>query len=144
MSTEERYVALGEVPESEAKRYLGEAEEMSADGVRSAIPKFSPYSGPMFRAEHAIIGKDLVYHFYVVEQEDPEALDSWFRNTFAAALDAVAQEYFQAGQPRLQAKYTQEMQSWWLRARGFGDGVDPEARVRGLYQKLEEHLRDGN
>jgi len=140
----ENYVTLGEVPEDEAKQYLSGADQMNLEDLQSAIPKFDPYHGKYFSAEHAVIGADLVYHFYLpqgVVESAGERVEHYWRVRFASALDSQAQSYFQAGAPRLQAKYTEEMGSWWLRARGYADAVDPNGLALGLYRALEEQLQ---
>ena len=52
----------------------------------------------------------------------------------------MAEEYFQATYPRLKAAYTEEQASWWMRAYGFGQLLDPHKFAYGFFDKLDEAL----
>jgi hypothetical protein len=92
-----------------------------------------------FDAEYAIAEGDLIVHFYPGARGQR---GSWWTQRFPAALEAVATTYFQAGPPRLRAAHIQDfgIDSWWLRARGFGLVLDPDALVRGFLGQLERAL----
>lgn len=102
-----------------------------------------------FDAEYAVIEDDLVFHFF----RSPEVRgrpdsDRYWHESFPAALDQQAQSYFKADQSRLSAAYTQEVDSWWLKAKGFravaeGTGLaslDPEASVGTFVARFFEIL----
>ncbi len=84
-----------------------------------------------FEAEHGVDGADLVFHFFP-SKEYPK-----WPTGFAQALEATAMAYFNVGQPTLTAAFTEEMNSWWLRARGFADVGDPAYRAAKLYDALD-------
>jgi len=96
-----------------------------------------------FIGEHVFDGNDIVFHFF----KSPElaakaAVDqvAYWKNTFPDALSQVAQDVFQAGYPRLKATYTQEVDSWWMRAYGFAVEGMPDDRVRAFYDNLDAEL----
>ena len=66
-------------------------------------------------------------------------LIKWQR-TFPEILSPCAEEYFGATKPRLQAAYTAEMFSWWLKAAGFAERLGPEAYILRFFEKLDAHL----
>jgi hypothetical protein len=97
-----------------------------------------------FHVEYAFLDGNFVVHFYVhpnAPQVFPEALlESWWQGTFAHALSSVAQEYFRATLPRIVAKYTLETASWWFKAQGYGELLDPIAFLHGFFELLDETL----
>jgi len=142
----ERTVVLSEVTDDDAKQQHQLERErvgnVSMDGIEKAVPKFNREEGyTTFIAEYAVRGDDLVFHFYLTPELDAEPKDGpvavyWMR-TFPSVLDATAQSFFNATAPRLQAKYTQELQSWWLLAQGFGMAIDPEKLALSFLEKLD-------
>jgi hypothetical protein len=97
-----------------------------------------------FIAEYTIKDDDLVFHFFLTPELDKEPKDGpvavyWMR-TFPLTLDKAAQNFFRATAPRLQAKYTVELQSWWLRAQGFGTNLDPDALAMRFLHELDKAL----
>jgi hypothetical protein len=97
-----------------------------------------------FVAEVAIIDNDFVFHFYVPAGG---ASKLYWEGAFPQYLDSVAQEYFKATAPRLQATLIQDMgiDSWWLRAFGFAaQTLDPDAFIAGFYRRLDEALASVN
>jgi len=142
---QERQVVLGEVPDEKAREYINHAQDVSIG--KDAIPQFIKYKCYSFRAEYTFIDEDLVIHFYLpahANLETPEAEQQWMRywiGRFAEVLDRIAREHFEAEHPRLVAKYTEEVASWWFRAQGFGGGLSPEMLVVRFFEKLDEALR---
>jgi hypothetical protein len=67
-------------------------------------------------------------------------LQSYWLTDFAMALNDVAQKHFNATYPRLQAKYTEELKSWWLRAQGFGHVIDYDALVHRFLELMDARL----
>ena len=101
-------------------------------------PTFVEYTGPLFRAEVAVIDDDYVFHFYPVKGQEV----AWAQ--FAHILNAAAQEDFEASFPRLKAAYTAELGSWWLRAYAFASlHIDRDAFIQRLYQRMEQAFQDG-
>ena len=97
-----------------------------------------------FVAEYTIKDDDLVFHFFLTPELDREPKDGpvavyWMR-TFPLTLDRAAQTFFRATAPRLQAKYTAELQSWWLRAQGFGTNLDPDKLAQEFLRELDKAL----
>jgi hypothetical protein len=145
-----RTVVLGEVPEAQAVGQLGAEKELSASEVEQAVVKFSADSYASFRAEWGVVDGDIVIHFYLPEDAGdlstahPSRTVSWQRywlETFPNVLSPTAQDYFLATRPRLVAKYTEEVGSWWFRARGFGQALSVKDLVTGFLQKLDSALR---
>jgi hypothetical protein len=92
-------------------------------------------------------GRDLVVHFFLppdLRPADGEELPINFRSywleRFPKALDEVARSYFQADSPRLQAKYTAELNSWWFLAQGYDHLVGLHTFVLGFLEKLDSSL----
>ena len=78
-----------------------------------------------FRAEFAVVGKDLVFHFFPPPRH-PD-LQAYWGAFFPAVLDPIARDVFKAEYPRLRAaRITEfEIDSWWFRAYGFGQALSP-------------------
>ncbi len=101
-----------------------------------------------FNAEYAVIGQDLVFHFYLpAEYEDqkqtPKVAQYWMQ-IFPTALDVTARTFFNANYPRLKAAYTPEMVSWWFRAHGFANVPDPVRSAYLFAQALDKTLDASN
>lgn len=88
-----------------------------------------------FLAEHAFDGDDIVFHFFRTP-ENPS--DHYWKSVFPNALSDVAQKVFQAGYPRLKAAWTEEQDSWWMRAAGFATTGLPEDRLNLFYETLDQ------
>jgi hypothetical protein len=91
-----------------------------------------------FRAEYALDGDDFVLHFFKTP-EHAKDVNYWLKG-FPVALDAVAREHFQANQPRLVAAYTEEMESWWMRAHNYANVIDKDGYIRRFLDKLDQTL----
>jgi hypothetical protein len=109
---------------------------MSADGFVKSIPKFKKVELRGFNSEYTQKDEDIVIHFYPPKGKDS---DYWLK-IFPASLDAIAQKYFEATYPRLQAKYTEEFNSWWFRARGYGHVLAVDEYVLKFLQMLSSAL----
>ncbi len=121
------------------------------DATKKGVPVFAIHfiditEYTTFRAQLAITDGDLVFHFYVTEEVNartqPTPAEYWLGDTciFANTLAAVAQEYFNADYPRLKACYTAEQVSWWLRAYGFGQMLDPHKFAYTFLERLDAAL----
>lgn len=93
-----------------------------------------------FNAEYAIDDQDLVFHFFVPESQQRNP--SYWANTFPIALEAAAMETFKEGGPRVQASYIEdfELNSWWLKAKGFASVPDPQALITRFLDSLDSKL----
>jgi hypothetical protein len=80
-----------------------------------------------FRAEFAVTEGDLVFHFFLAGKSSTQGPGRYWEVLFPAVLEAVAKDIFKAGYPRLQAKHMNDfdIDSWWFRAFGFGQVLDP-------------------
>ena len=148
MPSNERVVSLSEIPEEQAKRMVSELDG-AIDGVTAAIPVFKKDSRRGFAAEYCVQGHDVVIHFFLPKHAEPhlatpEGREKWmlyWLQRFPAKLDEIARSYFDAESPRLVAKYTEELASWWFKAQGFGDVINPDLLVQKFYERLDEALQ---
>jgi hypothetical protein len=95
-----------------------------------------------FRAEFAIEGGDVIVHFYRPEGDDDGAhAATYWTTTFPAELERVAKSIFRADYPRLQAQHVDAadlgIDSWWLRAYGFGHLLDPAGLALRFFDRLD-------
>jgi len=130
-----------EVPDRQAKDALKQTAGLEFRGINDAVIQFTRvenYTG--FNAEYAWVNGDLVVHFFMppelTKAPRQQAL-KWWTETFSSCLDAAAQQFFSADYPRLIAKYTEEMTSWWFRANGYGDVLDPDAFALRFFKQLD-------
>lgn len=144
----ERKVVIGaDMSEEQAKSLLAGHTETFEIG-EGAVPKFTSVNYRSFKAEYTTINDDIVLHFFLPKHataDSPEARQAWmgyWLKDFPAKLDPVAQEYFEAGYPRLMAKYTTEVASWWFKAQGFGDVLDVGAFLQGFFERLDSALNE--
>ncbi len=81
-------------------------------------------------------------HFFLPpERRLPEANPYWLE-LFPACLDAGARDFFLAEYPRLMAKYTEELESWWFKACGYGHVIDPDAFAVKFLKGLDSRVDD--
>lgn len=140
MQSAERYVAISELPEEQVRGTLQLEGELG-------IPKlvdFVGYQGTYFRAEYTPEGRDITIHFFVSDalrqQWAVDVIERWWLHDFASVLSSVAQEYFQATVPRIMAKYTPEMASWWFKAQGYDHLLDRAAYLNAFFELLDGTL----
>jgi hypothetical protein len=115
-------------------------DRIDAEPAAAAEPiVFTRATFGAFEAEYAVTAGDLIVHFFR-GREAPSG--GWWLEAFPAALEDVAVAYFQAGPPRLAAAHVEDfgIDSWWLRARGFGLVLDPEALAIRLFERLDRAL----
>jgi hypothetical protein len=98
---------------------------------------------PVHPVERAKAPAELVEKYkrisIVCQQLWPKYEVYWL-NMFPTALNEVAQEHFKATSPRLVAKYTEELKSWWLRARGYDHLIDLDGFMGSFAEKLDRRL----
>lgn len=137
MGNEERTVVLGELSHGKALGVLGNQDGTLLEDVANAIPKFKQQTYETFKAEYDFQDGVLTIHFFLPERKVTE---HYWKNLFAEAMDTLGTEHFQATKPRLVAKYTPEMESWWFRAQGYGHIIDIDAYVLRFFEKLSERM----
>lgn len=140
-----------DIAEAERRQAGGAAAPELIGNVKDAVVNFTQIKDfTTFLAEYAIIDGSYVLHFFPPReryvhtgngryQVHGEFLIKWQRK-FPAVLDPVAQEYFQATAPRLQAMYTAEMFSWWFKATGLAERFDPAGFILKFLEKLDSAL----
>lgn len=132
-----------EVPDRQAKDVVKQTAGLEFRGINDAVIQFikvDNYTG--FSAEYAWVDNDLVVHFFMPPEASNGAAPSsmwlnWWTETFAQCLDQAARQFFSADYPRLVAKYTAELSSWWFRAHGYGDVLDPDAFAIRFLKQLD-------
>lgn len=141
MAKNERTIAFGVVTdEAGVGDQIKKQQDISLDAVVNAIPKFLKVDDyTTFRAEYALQDSAIVIHFYFPPEFKGDASIYW-ATRFPQALDVSARSYFNADRPRLQAKYTQELNSWWFRASGYDHIVDMAGFIRGFFDALDAAL----
>jgi len=146
-----RQVVLTEVPKEKAKETLLGAGDVEVDFAKG-VPEFEKATLDSFRAEYSVIGGNLIVHFFPPKRAEEHIrnsqtqasklwLEYWLKR-FPSKLDSVARGYFDAEYPRLQAKYTEEVASWWFRAQGYDNLIDSKKFVQGFLERLDAALRE--
>ena len=150
--SEERTVNLVDISQKEAEtRFEQESRQVggAVAGIEQAVIQFTKINDfTTFKVEYAWVDGDLVIHFFLTAEMiqlnkttdgGPAVKNYWIR-TFPLALDKASKEYFQADKPRLQAKYTEELASWYFRAQGYGDRIDPDRFAETFFDHLDQAL----
>jgi len=120
----------------DVERQVTSEERIPASRIAAGVPNFTKVLDyTTFNAEYAMKDGDLVVHFYPTDLTK----DIWTRE-FAWILDRVAQDHFRATAPRLQAKFTEEVNSWWLRARGYSHIVNIKSFVDKFFELIDQAL----
>ena len=91
-----------------------------------------------FHAEYSFDGDDLVFHFFISPEHKGDR--RYWLETFPLVLDPTARKYFKAEMPRLRAAYTEEMDSWWLRADGYDQILDKHNYCKRFLAKLDQDI----
>lgn len=162
----EREVMLPQLPDEAANKLLAESPDVAnVDGavikyeVCDAFTTFSVkwtirdeadliitfFPSASFREYVELTESDADLHAAQLESACKSAWnDESFRRSwtelFPKYLNEVAQEHFEATYPRLQAKYTEELKSWWVLAQGYGHILDPERFVYLFLEKMDSRL----
>ena len=119
------------------KAFTGVAPDMGV--VAPDFKKTENYT--TFTAEHAVIDKAIVAHFFL-SREAEKLPTKYFVEVFPEALSEVAKAHFDADYPRLKAAYSEDLKSWWLRADGFDHLLDIDAFMAEFFRKLDSKLDD--
>lgn len=136
--TEGRTVTLDEVEPTKAVGMLGKAGYTRNTDIKDAVPKFKQLSYKAFNAEYFLEGDGIVIHFFVPTKR--KVTKQFWTRDFAEALNDIGQEHFQATAPRLVAKYTEEVKSWWFKAQGYGHIIDLDTYLVRFFEKMEARM----
>lgn len=120
-----------------AVQKLAVAQGTQVGAITKAVPKFEKVTYSSFKAEHALDGGSVIIHFFLPTRKVTEV---YWKQLFAEGLNEVAQEHFQATAPRLVAKYTEELHSWWFKAQGYDHIIDLARFLADFFGKLERHM----
>lgn len=136
--------------EQAAKRFENESRKQeTVGGINQAVVRFTQVDDfTTFKAEYSWVEGDIIIHFFITSEmkklntteEGGPAIKQYWLHTFPLALDRALKEYFQADTPRVQAKYTPELASWWVRAQNYGDRIDPDLFVVSFFEALDQAL----
>jgi len=130
---------------------LNEMGQVAVGGLEEAVVRFTPIDDfTTFNAEYTLLEEsDIVVHFFLPrELQGPEghplkpAVHHYWTQLFPSVLDPVARAHFDAEQPRLVAKYSPEVTSWWLRARDYGHILDLRSYLVRFFQSMDQGLDD--
>lgn len=142
---QEKTVVLSEVSNEQANQLMQDGPR-AIKGLSKAVPEFKKIEDfTTFRAEYAMIGPDLVMHFYGTPEhpntDNPN--DVWYWQTyFPNCLEEAGGAHFQASRPRVIAKYTEEMRSWFLKAQRYDHLTNIDAFVKVFCAKLDHVLEE--
>jgi hypothetical protein len=151
---DERTITIQGMSHEQAVSQLsGEMAEGVEEDVERAVVKFTEKSYRSFRGEYTNVAGDLTIHFFLpaeagdLKTATPSQVRYWeayWLQKFPDTLSQVAREYFQADKPRLVAKYTEELASWWFCARGFGDSLSLSMLAEKFFERLDASLAGSN
>lgn len=123
-------------------------QNLSKENDQAVLPvAFIKVPYTTFLAEFAIVDGDLVFHFFLSpEVQAHRDAKVYWDSIFPAFLDPVAKEVFKADFPRLKAAKVAEFEidSWWLRAFGFGYVLDPHKLAYRFLDALDLALDKKN
>jgi hypothetical protein len=109
--------------------------------VGSAVPVFHQVPDyTTYRAEWTILDGDFVIHFFRPEPDDRGFARQYWTGQFPQDLSDTAEQYFRATKPRIFAQYVPELESWYMRARGFASCLDPEGFIGEFFRQLDQRL----
>jgi len=140
-TSNERSVKVREVGEGSSQGDVRDAFLADGDPIAPKPMEFTVKNYKSFRAEFSMKDRDLIVHFFLptgISEADAYKYRDWWLHTFPSVLDSCAQEYFEAGPPRLMAKYTEELASWWFKAQGYDHLLDPLAYLDKFLLTLDE------
>ncbi len=141
-SNNERFVQTRSVREEASLKDLSDGFAADGDGTLEPQPvAFKVQDLRTFRAEYALKDQDLVVHFFLpsnVTEHTAHQYRDWWLQKFPLLLDQVAQSYFEEGPPRLSAKYTEEMASWWFKAQGYDHLLNPLGYLEKFLVALDD------
>ena len=151
----ERYVQLTtDVSPAQASQILVASASTAFEGLPDAVPAFKTGEGSTrsFAAEYALIDGNIIIHFFLpvhakagsFDKQPMEVREKWMAywlQRFPIHLDRIARSYFEAEAPRLKAKYTEEVASWWFKADNYGHLLSIDLFVAGFFSQLDASLQ---
>lgn len=144
MNQGERYIAIKDADTLSAQREA--MGGMSTTDIATRAVEFVRVERRLYTAEYTPDGQNIVVHFFLPEVvrhggvPQLSQVEHWWLNDFGLALSSSAEEFFCATLPRLQAKYTAEVASWWFKAQGYGHLLDRTAFVEKFLDCLDKKL----
>jgi len=133
----------------EAIKILNETKILNDDatiGGLQGLQFISVDSYTTFLAEYAFEDNDIIFHFFLPMDLAPQARAPatirYWTELFPQVLEPVVFDVFKAQPPRVQAAYVNDcdLNSWWLRAYGFGALLEREALCSTLFDALDVAL----
>lgn len=130
----------------ETKELMGTLSTESDIPVKGIeFVKISNYT--TFSGEFALTQGDIVFHFFLspeLECWSAASQQRYWGEVFPKVLEPTAKASFNAEFPRLKAQHVYEpdmgINSWWLRAYGFGHLLDPDKLVYRFLDALDAAL----
>ena len=125
------------------------AEPSAIGNVRNAVigdpekglEKVEDYT--TFLVEYVFHEGYMIVHFFQTKElakANPQKRDRYWLQLFPKVLSDTAEEHFQATLPRILAEYVPEMTSWYFKARGFSNRLDPKGFLYAFFDKLDDSL----
>ena len=138
MTEAEKTVVLkNDMDNSQAGAALAVQGGTDLSALKKSIPQFQKVEFDTFKAEYSLDGKNIVVHFFLPQRKVTE---HYWKHLFAQVLNDVGQGHFQATMPRLVAKYTAELHSWWFKAQGYDHILDVESFMATFFEKMNAGL----
>jgi hypothetical protein len=147
-----RRVDISETREvfAQARAAAGMDEPTALGNVKNAVVQFTQVTEyTTFLAEYAFLDGNIIVHFFPPMEAYTGTGDSrrvveeyllYWQRRFPLVLSPVAEGYFKATLPVISATYTHEMQSWFFKAGGFANRLDPDGFVLGFFEQLDAAL----
>ena len=115
-----------------------------------AFIPFTEYT--TFTGEFAIKEGDLVFHFNrsrEVMAKDEQSRERYWRTTFPTCLERAAKKIFECDYPRIMGQFIHEpslgiIESWWFRADGFGQLLEPHKKAYAFLDALDSALDEAS
>lgn len=147
----ERQIYLGDVSDGAARKVFSTefGRGPTAQQVSEAVPQLETKTFDFFVAKYGVVADNLIVQFFLppaaekLSERPPreqQAWHTWWATTFPDVLSTVAQTHFRADYPRIMAKYTEEMVSWWFCARGFAHAFSPLIFLEEFLAKMNQAL----
>lgn len=135
---------------AQMRQSAGRDEPVALGNVLDAVVKFTQVNSyTTFAVEYACVDGSFVIHFFpppeafvMVEgaRKVPTEYLLFWQKKFPAVLSPVAEGYFKATYPQLMAQYVPEMRSWYMRAGGFANRLDPDTFLQQFFALLDRAL----
>lgn len=120
---------------------IGNVRKAVIGDPEKGLEKVEDYT--TFLAEYVFYEGDMIVHFFQTKElarANPQKRDRYWLQLFPVALSDTAEDHFQATLPRIFAEYVPEMTSWYFKARGFANKLDPKEFLYSFFGKLDTNL----